>query len=334
MHLSSRPPLARIMAIDKAIRAGSWPNASTLGDLLEVAPKTIRRDITQLRDRLGAPIEFDPVKNGYYYSEPSYQFGVYQITEGELVALLLAEQVLRQYRGTPFGEALRRSFAKITEMLPETISIRLETAADCLSVIPGVETTYDPETFATLARAVLSQRQVEMTYWTAERNATSTRTFEPYHMSLNDDCWYVVGYCKVRCKILVFAVQRVRSVHETGEIFSRPADFRIEDYMGDSFRIVRGSGTHQVALKFTAEFAGRIAEKVWHRSQTIESTPDGGLILRFEVSDLREVKRWVMSWMDCLEVIEPQKLRDEIVVHCRALIERFEGKESQFANEG
>ncbi len=64
MHLAARPPLARIMLIDRAIRAGTWPNAHTLADQLEVNERTIRRDITHLRDRLGAPLEFDPVRNG------------------------------------------------------------------------------------------------------------------------------------------------------------------------------------------------------------------------------------------------------------------------------
>src|SRR4051794_16872868 len=73
LHLSSRPPLARIMAIDQALRAGDWPNARTLGLRLEVNPRTVRRDLTYLRDRLGAPVAFDPVKNGYHYTEPSFR---------------------------------------------------------------------------------------------------------------------------------------------------------------------------------------------------------------------------------------------------------------------
>jgi predicted DNA-binding transcriptional regulator YafY len=323
VHLSTRPPLARIMAIDQALRAGSWPNARTLGETLEVDPKTIRRDIALLRERLKAPIEFDPVRNGYYYSEPSFRLSYFQITEGELVALLLAEQLLRRYRGTPFGADLRRSFAKITEMLPETVSIRLDEAADCLSVMPAVETSYDLETFATLSGAVISQQEVEMTYWSAGRNETTTRKFDPYHLSLIDEVWYAIGHCHVHGDVRVFAVQRVRSVRETGERFSRPADFRIEEYMGNSFRAVRGDGHHKVSLRFPAEFACRVAEKIWHPSQSIEPTSDGGLILRFEVTDLREVKRWVMWWgRDCVEVLEPKDLREAILDECRVLLAR------------
>src|SRR5262245_8629434 len=73
MHSSSRPLLARLAAIDQAIRAGHWPNASTLARTLEVSPRTIQRDLTFLRDRLAAPIAFDPVHNGYAYTDKEYR---------------------------------------------------------------------------------------------------------------------------------------------------------------------------------------------------------------------------------------------------------------------
>ena len=45
MRLAARPALARIKAIDEALSENSWPNAGILGERLEVAPRTIRRDI-------------------------------------------------------------------------------------------------------------------------------------------------------------------------------------------------------------------------------------------------------------------------------------------------
>ena len=89
--------------------------------------------------------------------------------------------------------------------------------------------------------------------------------------------------------------------------------------MRGSFGAVRGEGHYRVAIRFPPEFAGRIAEKTWHRSQTCEATADGGLILRFKVSDLREVKRWVMFWGDDCAVIEPEELREMIAHELQAL---------------
>ena len=85
MYQAARPPLRRIMLIDQALRAGTWPNSTTLAKELEVNRRTIRRDIAYLCHQLRAPIEFDPTRNGYHYTEPSYRLPFLQLAQGELV---------------------------------------------------------------------------------------------------------------------------------------------------------------------------------------------------------------------------------------------------------
>src|SRR5689334_2543797 len=125
MRTATRPPLERIAALDRAIRAGRYPNASTLARELEVCPRTVQRDIDFLRDRLGAPLAFDARPNGYVYRDPTYRLPHLTLTEGELVALFLAERVLQQYRGAPYGPDLARAFRKVTAGLGEHVTVDL-----------------------------------------------------------------------------------------------------------------------------------------------------------------------------------------------------------------
>ena len=66
MRVSTRPALERLQVIDLAVSRRAWPNARTLARELEVTRRTIQRDIAFMR-RLHAPLEFDSVRNGYYY---------------------------------------------------------------------------------------------------------------------------------------------------------------------------------------------------------------------------------------------------------------------------
>jgi predicted DNA-binding transcriptional regulator YafY len=312
MYQAARPPLRRLMAIDQAVRARDWPNASSLALRLEVNLRTIRRDITFLRNQLRAPISFDHVQNGYYYTEPSFRLPYLQLSQGELVALYLVERLMRQLEGTPFESDLRQVIDKLGTMLPDGVSVRLDAMADVLAVLPAARPYYDPESFCALSTAVVCRHRVEMVYWTAGRNETNRRVFDPYDLVLIDDGWYAIGYCHLRGEVRTFAVQRIRSLLATGETFDRPAEFRVEDYMQGSFRAVRGDGDYEVVLRFTLDVAGRIAEKRWHPSQTIEHQPDGSLIVRFHLTSLVEVKRWVMYWGSQCEVMEPDNLREII----------------------
>ena len=110
MKTAARFSLERIAALDRAVRAGEYPNAKTIARLLEVSHRTVQRDVEFLRDRLGAPLEYDPVRNGYVYRDPAFRLPFLTLTEGELVALFLAERVLQQYRGTPYAADLARAF--------------------------------------------------------------------------------------------------------------------------------------------------------------------------------------------------------------------------------
>ena len=55
----ARPPLVRMLKIHQALQAGGYPNCRRLAEELEVAGKTIQRDIDFMRDQLGLPIEYD-----------------------------------------------------------------------------------------------------------------------------------------------------------------------------------------------------------------------------------------------------------------------------------
>src|SRR5271157_2062167 len=271
MRVSTRPALERILLIDSAVRRREWPNARTLARELEVTRRTIQRDLAFMRRRQ-APLKFDSVRNGWHYTDPAYRFPYFEATEGELVALLISAQVMDQYRGTPFEQDLRKALAKISKSLPDTIEVPLDELTSCLSVLPRVQTTYDPEIFRVLVTAVRHSRQLSMVYWTASRGETQRRTLDPYDLVLApDDDWCLIGHCHLRNAIRLFKVQRVRSAVETGECFRRPADFRPKEFMAESFGTIRGDGDFQVALRFTRGYGGLIVEKQWHASQVVES---------------------------------------------------------------
>jgi hypothetical protein len=62
--------IVRIVEFDKLVRGGKYPNRNNFSVDYEVSDRTVARDIEYLRDMLGAPLEYNRDRNGYYYSEP------------------------------------------------------------------------------------------------------------------------------------------------------------------------------------------------------------------------------------------------------------------------
>ncbi len=323
LQRAARPPLRRIQTIDHHVRAGVYPNAETLAAELEVNPRTIQRDIEFMRDQLCAPLDFCRQHNGYRYSAPTFQLPFFQFSEGELVAFFLAERLLRQYRGTPFEADLRCAFDRFTALLPDEVSINLAGLGDTLSVAPTVVAPHDIETFRLLAQSVAERRPLDIDYWTASRDELTRRRIDPYHLTLIDNDWYVIAYCHLRSEVRMFAPLRIRAAALAPGSFTRPDSFNITDYLGDSFRAVRGRQSRQVTLRFTATAAGRVEEKIWHKTQRLEMQPDGTLLMYLTVPDLIELKRWVLSWGRECEVLEPEELREQLRGDCVILADLY-----------
>ena len=324
MAPTTRPPLRRFLAIERSVRGGSFPNSESMACELEVDARTIQRDIAFLKDQLGAPLEFCRKRNGYFLSDPSWTLPAFQLTEGELISVFLAERLIRQYRGTPFETDLARAFDRITRMLPEEITVSLGAAADTLSVTPCVLTTQDVETFHSLTSAIQHRRQLRLLYWSASQNRETDRIVDPLHLSLVDNDWYLIAHCHTRQEVRMFSTVRIRGAEPTGQVFERPDDFDITTYLGNSFRAVRGDSDQawSVTLKFCPEMAGRIKEKVWHHTQQLEPQPDGSLLMKLNVSSLIEIRRWVLYWGADCQVLEPEELKEEINSNLRRMLAR------------
>lgn len=335
MKNSTRPLLRRLVTIDRLIRAGGYPNAITVAGELEVHPRTVHRDLEFLRDSWGAPLEFSHRHNGFYYRDPDYSLPPQRLTEGELVALFLAERLMQQYRGTPYAAELAAVFRKLTAGLPGGVTVDLAHLADAYSFRQHAADAGDADRFRRLARAVRERRRLRLEYWTASRDETCTRLVDPYHLASIDGDWYLVAYCHLREDVRMFCPGRIRSLQEMGDRFERPADFRFEDYIDASFRAVRGDGPMQrVRLWFAPKAARYVRERTWHPSQRIQSGGDGSLVLTLKVSHMLEVKRWALSHGAACLVLEPDQLRAEVLDELKSALRHYEPSEDAVANVG
>jgi len=299
--------MERIAALDRAVRAGEYPNAVSFAGRVEVDPRTVQRDIEFLRDRFRAPLVFDRRRNGYAYSDPHYRLSFLDLGEDELIALFLAEGVLRQYHGTRYAADLARACRKIAA------GVSADLASSHSFRISAPRPT-DPVVHQALEKAIRDRRRLAILYYSASRDEETRREVDPMHLVNVDGQFYLVAFCHLRQCVRTFVPTRIRSIEATGAAFDPPASFDIDAYLADSFAVLRGDGdeAHRVRLRFTGEAVRYVRERRWHPSQSVEETPDGGLILSLTVGHLREVERFVLSWGHEAEVLEPSSFRSRV----------------------
>jgi predicted DNA-binding transcriptional regulator YafY len=319
----SRPPLQRMMLMHERIKAGAFPNCRRLADELEVSPKTIQRDIDFMRDRLGFPIEYDPVRFGFFYTEPVANFPNMEVSQGEVIALFVARKALEQYRGTSFEQALRTAFDKITDALRDKVDFKWGDLDSSISFRGLGTSAADIELFDVVSKAVMESRELEFEYKKAKGAAFEARRVRPYHLGCVSDCWYLFAFDLGRSQMRTFVLQRMRNGRRTAGRFHRPPDFSIHKYLHDSFGVFSVEGRYKIRIRFDALAGQLVSERQWHSSQKIKLLPDGGAEMRLELGSLQEVERWILSWGKRATVLEPPELIERIRETLRLLTETY-----------
>ncbi len=294
------------------LQAGSFPNCRKLADELEVSTKTIQRDIDFMRDQLGLPIAYDQLHFGFIYTEPVTSFPSIEVSEGEVVALFVAQKALEQYRGTSFEKPLRTAFEKITEGLKDRIGFQWGDVDSAISFRGLGTSVADLELFETVSRAVLDSHELAFEYKKLGSARHEARRVQPYHLGCVENQWYLFGLDLARQQLRTFAMPRMRTVKNTGMRFLRPADFSIANHLGDSFGVFKGKARHRVKVRFDAFAARLVSERQWHATQKMRTLPGGDLEMSIELGSLEEIERWVLSWGQHARVLEPAELKRRI----------------------
>ncbi len=307
------------MSIHARLKAGRFPNCRKIAEELEVSPKTIQRDIDFMRYRLALPIEYDPLRFGFYYTEAVTSFPTIDVSEGEIAALFVAQKALTQYQGTPFERPLRSAFRKITDGLKDRVSFSWSDLESIISFHSAGASVADLKLFETVSQAVLRSVELEFEYRKLESKRYEARRVRPFHIASLENQWYLFGEDLERRQLRTFALPRMRDARETTVRFRKPADFSISKVLSGSFGVFSGKAKHRIRLQFDA-FAGRlVSERTWHESQRIRTSRDGSVVLEMDLGGLEEIQRWVLSWGSHVRVLEPKVLISRIAEEATAV---------------
>jgi predicted DNA-binding transcriptional regulator YafY len=317
--LHSRPPLYRFQEIFHAIKTGRYPNRTQLARSIEVTTKTIQRDIDYMRYQLNVPIEFDYARGGYYFTKPVTELPLFQLTEGELVSVFVAQKALEAYKGTAFEQPLKTAFQKLqaaTKSTGASVSVSWEDLDSGISFRHFAAYLPDATIFAELAKAIPNEQAVQLEYKKLNAKTHEKRLVEPWHLACVSGQWYLLGYDQDRRARRIFVLARMRNVSDTGTPFTqtRPTDTDIRELFENSFQVwlSENAKLEKIVLRFTGRAAQLVRERNWHSSQRIQELADGNLELSLTLNSLEEIVPWILSWGKDCEVVSPAKLQKKV----------------------
>jgi predicted DNA-binding transcriptional regulator YafY len=308
-HFEEKVKTSRILAIDSLIRSGSYPNAASMAKKMEVSTRTILRDIDYLRLFYEAPLEYDALHRGYYYTEPNFFIKSVMLTEGELFSIALFDQLLEQYRNTPLEGHLRNIFRKILETMPQEITVDSSILNDNVSFIPDNAGSINIAVFEDVFTALRSRKTINFEYRQLDKTAWTKRTVDPYHAICQRGNWYVIGNCHDKKIPRLFNFTRIRKTEITKKSFTVPSDFNPYQYF-DKEMGVWASARKMFTIEFLVdkEIGTFALNHKWHKTQEVIENLDGSVKVKFTTNQMPEVLRWILGQGHTVKVLRPPEL--------------------------
>jgi predicted DNA-binding transcriptional regulator YafY len=309
--------LPRVYFIDREIAAGKFPSTAELARNYETSMSTISRDIAFMKDMLNAPIEYDALHRGYYYSESNYRIPAGFTTAEDLLALGMAKSILSLYQNTPLYNAAKDLLNTITAPLardgkPDWFENRI--------VVPQVASAFIPSGIWNIIIAGLRENLViNFEYRGIRDEDYKKRRVRPYQLLFDTGVWYLYGYAEERQEIRIFSLSRMRDSALTKDHFSLPGNYDYRITSGDShFGVFAGQEKIRFRVEFYDDSAVWVMERQWAEDQKIEETEDT-VVIEFTSTQYDKVLEWVLSRGCTARPLEPEKLINDWRRHVKEM---------------
>ncbi len=303
--------LERYYWFDSQVRENLFPNAKNLAEYFEISSKTAQRNIDFMRDRLKAPLEYNPGKKGYLYTDDSFSLPPLHVSQEELVSILIARDLLSN-SAEGFISRTIQSFGRKLFSAMGGIGFSGDKLRHAFSAIWNGHSPAQADIFKTVVEALLGNRLLACSYRSPGTGQTTDRKIEPYHLQHYMGSWVLIGWCHLRWNWRKFFLSRMSETFLTDETFEPRSKEDWEPLIHSSFGIFQGGKEIPITLRFNPFRARWIKEQMWHPSQVMTELSDGCLDLSFPVADFREVKLKILQFGADVEVIEPEELREEV----------------------
>ena len=301
------------------------PNMSSkdLADHFGVSRRTIFRDLRTLGES-GVPLTY--ADGGGYEILEGYQLPPLMFTAREAATLLVGTAFTKLQPDHSLRADADEVALKIRSVLPGSVRDYIDRLQDNTVIAPymrnldpGQGSHDDEGRWYELSEAVAKQRSVFMQYYVASRDELTKRKVDPLGLVYYSDSWNLIAYDHLRRDIRNFRLDRIRKMRVMTDVFHRPEDFDLDDYLKE-----KGSSPRNE--RFTLRFQPRVYR--WAKrsipAEVEEEFETGEQVqVTFYFENVDYIARWLLRYGTDVEVVEPEALRERLHERARRLTEHY-----------
>ncbi len=280
-------------------------------------------DIAFMESEQGWTIPLERVKEGkrvyYRYHDKTFSIKNQGINQSEAEQLNETVSILSRFQGLPQFEWIE----EIQVRLQETFHLKGNT-----EVTVGFE--QNPylkglSYFSELFTAIQNKDVLKITYKGFRELLEKEFFFHPWYLKQYNSRWFAFGHNQMYQGLSNLAIDRITNIERCSEVYiaNETIDFNefFEDVVGVTVK--PDNATVKVILKVSLELLPYIESKPIHGSQkpTIKNENEGFIELHVQVN--HELISTLFSYMDGIEIMEPEFLRNIFKDRAKAISQKY-----------
>ena len=315
----------RYQAIDEIIASGrklKWNQImAEMKDKynLKVSKSEFFRNIKELEEKYGAPIDTDFETSGYFYTDPKYRLPRFYTDENAAKAAKLIKTLMDMVKGNPLYKEAQEVFESLSienhDITLENIKINKKPENDRIIFVGAPNKDIPAETWRIIDKAMRENRVITFDYTSNADKESKFRQVQPWQLIFDDGNWNLHALDIVKHARRRYSLEKIKNLKITKAVFKLPEDYDFRTMTLGAF----GCMSDEKYLNYKIHLHGYAARyargKVWGDNQKITADKkhpeDGGIILSFRTNQLLCVQRWVWKWADEAWPIEPKELVED-----------------------
>lgn len=287
--------IQRYGRITLAALKDEWRKSSVNDENKELAPRTFANYKQNIEDIFGIEIACDRATNEYYI-----------VNEDNLDNNAIRDWMLNSL-------SLRNLLNESTGLHERIILEDVPSSHKFLTVIMD---------------AMRDNRKLILSYKGYSMDDYKDMTVHPYSIRLFKRRWYLIGYSEYSKGMRIYMLDRAADVRMLGETFDMPKSFDANGYFEDYYGVrgIEAKELTRLVVKVKANRCDLIRNLPLHSSQKEVEITNEYSIFEMHLKPNFDLKQELISYMDSIEILEPEFLRSEMRATLRSMYNIYKSK--------
>ncbi|HEX7132329.1 MAG TPA: YafY family protein, partial [Iamia sp.] len=307
---------ARLLRLLSLLQARPTWTAPELAERLEVTTRTVRQDVTRLRE-LGYPVDAEAGPHGGYQLGRGGRLPPLLLDDDEAVAVALGLRAAADGSVVGLDDATVSALAKLEQVLPAPLVERVRSITAVTTELHGrPPDQVDAGLLVELARVCRQSERVKLDYVDRTGHASEKR-MDPYRLVRMGPRWYLVARDVDRDAWRTLRVDRI------GEVRTTRHPVEIVDPPDPVELVQRANAVAPYAVQATVRLAAGLAhaQSLMPRTTAVHRRdgPDA-TIVEVGGGTVAGLARWLAGLGVAVEVLDPPELRAALRTHAETLM--------------